>query len=419
MLRPLPAYRVYLLTQAVFALAFMTFTVLASVYRIQVVGLNPFELVLVGTVLEATAFLLETPTGIVADVYSRKLSVIIGFLLFGLGFMLEGLIPTLASVLIAQVIWGAGATFISGALQAWIADELGEQGIGQVYLRGSQVQQAAAIFGIPLAVGLGSVTLGLPLVAAGAILVALSITLIAIMPEQGFRPTRDADHSPFRSMRETFTLGIQTVRGRPVVMMIVLIAVLAGASSEGFDRLAEKHLIDNFSFPALPSGPLDNLVLWFGLIAAAGMLINIGITEIVRRRVNTDDHRALAMALLSTTVLLIFFLVGFALAGSFALAIAGMLAVKTTRMMREPLTTAWLNQSLSSRMRATVISFRNQADALGQIAGGPALGLIATVASLPAAFVVAASILVPALYLYRRTLQPGGVSQPATEAGKD
>jgi DHA3 family tetracycline resistance protein-like MFS transporter len=50
-------------------------------------------LVLVGTVLEPSVFIFEIPTGIVADVYSRRLSIIIGQVLIGLGFMVEGLFP--------------------------------------------------------------------------------------------------------------------------------------------------------------------------------------------------------------------------------------------------------------------------------------------------------------------------------------
>ena len=37
-------------------------------------------------------------------------------------------------MLAAQVIWGLGATFISGALEAWIADEVGEERAGHAYL---------------------------------------------------------------------------------------------------------------------------------------------------------------------------------------------------------------------------------------------------------------------------------------------
>ena len=94
-------------------------------YQATVVGLTPFQLVLVGTVLEAVVFIAEVPTGIVADLYSRKLSIVIGLVLVGLGFVLEGSVPTFAAVLAAQVLWGVGFTFTSGADAAWITDEVG------------------------------------------------------------------------------------------------------------------------------------------------------------------------------------------------------------------------------------------------------------------------------------------------------
>ena len=97
---------------------------------------QPFELLLVGTVLEGSIFLFEIPTGVVADVRSRRMSIIIGLILIGTGFAFEGAIPLFATVLIAQVIWGVGYTFISGAREAWIADELDdEEQTGRIYLR--------------------------------------------------------------------------------------------------------------------------------------------------------------------------------------------------------------------------------------------------------------------------------------------
>jgi MFS transporter, DHA3 family, tetracycline resistance protein len=107
-LRPYP---LYLFVSGAFALCFMLYATIASVYRIQTVGLNPLQLVLVGTVLELAVVIFEVPTGVLADTYSRRLSVIIGFFLVGAGFMLEGSVPTFVAVLIAQVIWGTGYTF--------------------------------------------------------------------------------------------------------------------------------------------------------------------------------------------------------------------------------------------------------------------------------------------------------------------
>jgi hypothetical protein len=45
--------------------------------------------------------------------------------------VLEGWVPVFGAVLVAWVIWGAGHTFISGALQAWIADEVGGRDLGR------------------------------------------------------------------------------------------------------------------------------------------------------------------------------------------------------------------------------------------------------------------------------------------------
>ena len=70
----------------------MMFTV-TSLYEATVAGLTPVQLILVGTVLEISAFVFEVPTGIVADVYSRKLSIIIGYILMGIGFLVEGFFP--------------------------------------------------------------------------------------------------------------------------------------------------------------------------------------------------------------------------------------------------------------------------------------------------------------------------------------
>ena len=108
-LRPYP---LHLFVSGAFALCFMLYATIASVYRIQTVGLNPLQLVLVVTVLEIAVLIFEVPTGVLADTYSRRLSVIVGFFLIGAGFMLEGSIPIFVAVLIAQVIWGTGYTFI-------------------------------------------------------------------------------------------------------------------------------------------------------------------------------------------------------------------------------------------------------------------------------------------------------------------
>lgn len=132
------SYKVFLIIQGAHALFFGLIFTISLVYQVQVVHLNPLQLVLVGTMLEITSFIAQTPTGIFADVYSRRWSVIIGTFLVGAGFTLEGSIPLFGAVLLAQVLWGLGGSFLDGALEAWIADEVGDAQVGHVFMRGAQ-----------------------------------------------------------------------------------------------------------------------------------------------------------------------------------------------------------------------------------------------------------------------------------------
>ena len=61
----------------------------------------------------------------------------------------------LGLILGCQVLWGVGLTFISGADNAWLADEVGEEQLGAVLVVGSQLSQLAGIIGLAGAVGLG------------------------------------------------------------------------------------------------------------------------------------------------------------------------------------------------------------------------------------------------------------------------
>lgn len=62
------------------------------------------SMVLVGTVLELSAFVSEAPTGVIADTYRRRLSLIIGC-------MMPAFFPRFALGLLSQFVCGIGSTF--------------------------------------------------------------------------------------------------------------------------------------------------------------------------------------------------------------------------------------------------------------------------------------------------------------------
>jgi DHA3 family tetracycline resistance protein-like MFS transporter len=396
------AYSIYLIMEGVTSLCLATIFTVAAVYRINDAGLNPFQLVLVGTVLETSAFFFEVPTGVLADTYSRRLSIIIGIFLLGAAAVFEGSIPLFGTILLAQVIWGLGYTFTSGATEAWIADEIGELRAGHAYLRGAQVGQVGALIGTFLSVGLASIRLNLPIVLGGGTIIVLAIFLLLVMPEHGFQPAPRRERGSWRAMGQTFRSGVRAVRGRPLLITILGIGAFFGASSEAFDRLWQAHFLENFRFPEL--GAFEPIV-WFGIINVGAMILSFVAAEVARRRVDTSSHLAVARALLIINALLIASVVAFGLAGNFAVALGAYWAAYLLRRTNQPLYAAWINQNVSPQVRATVFSMTSQSDAFGQIAGGPAVGAVGALFSLRAAMVVTGLLLSPALALYARSLR--------------
>lgn len=372
------------------------------IYMVQVAHLNPLQLVLVGTVLEGTVFLFEVPTGIVADVYSRRLSIIIGTFLLGVGLALQGVVPEFGVILLAQVIWGIGYTFTSGATEAWLSDEIGVDRANPLFLRASQINLIAGITGVAIATAIGNFSIRLPILLGGGLYLAMGFVLLAVMPEHGFTPTPREARTTWQVVRGQFTSGASLVRRSHVLLTILAIMAIAGAATESYDRLSTAHILTNFTFPTFAGW---KPVVWLGIFSIAGRFLNIGVFEVVRRRVDTNSHRAVARTLTATTALLVLCYLAFALAGSLWFAVIASFGVRLFRNINDPLQTAWVNQHVDSRVRATVISMTSQADAIGQTAGGPVIGAVGVLASIRAALVVGGGILSPALLLYARTLR--------------
>ena len=125
------------------------------------------------------------PTGVLADTYGHRRSVIVGFLLIG------------------------------ADLQAWIADELGGRDLGHVYLRGEQADYLGSLIGVCASALLAIIALNLPLLLAGALTIALSATLALVMPVHNFRPTTREDRTSWAQMGTTARSGVRLVRAPP------------------------------------------------------------------------------------------------------------------------------------------------------------------------------------------------------------
>ncbi|AWX57684.1 MFS transporter [Brevibacillus brevis] len=405
------ATKVYTIKSFLTSLANTTMFTTYALYYIVTLGFNPFELLLIGTVLELSVLVFEGITGVVADTYSRRRSVIIGMFLLGIGFAMQGIVPALDAwvplisvfglVLFSQVISGLGYTFISGADTAWIVDEVGEEKIGTIFMKAKRYSLMGNLLGIVLSVALATLAPHLPYLIGGLMYLGLGVFLILFMKETGFVP-RERGASHVQEMIQTWASGAKVIRSQPILMLILFVTLFTGAASEGYDRLWEAHLIAEIGFPELAA---ISMPMWFGIIAALASLLGLIVVGIVEKRLDVNNERVVLVGMFMLTGLKIAAMIAFAFSPSFSWALVALLLIGVIQSLSSPLYDTWLNLNIESSVRATVLSMMGQSNALGQTAGGPAVGWIGTRFSIRASLVAAAILLAPILIVFGRALR--------------
>lgn len=412
------AYRLFLVVSAVGAFAGTTAFTLNLVYQSQVVGLGPWQLILVGTLMEVVCFAAQVPTGVIADLYSRRLSVVVGYLLMGSGLLLWGLLPNYAALLVANAVWAVGAVCVDGAQEAWAADEIGEERAGRAFVRSGQLAQAGTLLGIVAAVALASVDLALPIVVAAGITLALGAVLALAMPERGWAPAPAGDRTTLGAMRAQVVAGGSAVRRSRVLGYVLVGTLFLGLSSEGFDRLSQPRFVEELTLPSHLTPQL-----WLGAFAVVAALGSIALTGLLGRLVDVNRPRRVGLLLVAVEAASAAAMLCFGLTGTIWPAIGAYLAAALLRHAAAPVLNVWMVANTSSGTRATVFSLHSQVDALGQIAGGPPAGWVGQRASMGAGIATSGAFLLPAVLCFalaaRRTpvatcaVAPSPVAEPA------
>ncbi len=343
---------------------------------------SALQLLLMGTAIELAILLGEVPTGVVADVFSRKWSVIIGGLLLHTAQLASGFADEWVLYLGTQFLWGFGWTFISGAEIAWVTDEVGtSDDVEPLLLRRGRLEFVATIVGLVF-FGLLSqvVSLGTAVMVAGAMGLVWNLLLASMMRETGFQRSNEEHWSTFVS---TMRLGARFTWQTKGLRILGIALIAGGMAAEAMDRLDVRRLQDlGLSTDASPT-------LVFGIVMTAQSLIaGIALWRFEQRFAGRRVVTAFA------TLLGLVGLASLALAHIPVLALAAVLLIAQGGMLdlTQPLIGTWANALAPDGARATVHSFIGQTRAFGEIIGGVTLGAVAEVFTLPTAWTVGAGL---------------------------
>jgi MFS transporter, DHA3 family, tetracycline resistance protein len=401
--RQISPYRLYLVLECGMSFLLGISYATITVYWVTSGRLNPLQLLLLGTVLELSYFLLQLPTGVLADLVSRRLCILAGLFIVGLALLIEGRSPAFGNLLGAQVVLGLGAALNNGAQEAWIADELaattGDKQMTGTYLRATQLGLLATIAGSLFSGVIALAGLNKPLLVGGALICLLAAAVAVVMPENNFRrPEAEAGvgkvvRQAGAMLSDQVTSTRHAIVAVPGLVLLFGMTFFAGMWSESFDRLWGAFLLRDISFPRLAG---LHPAMWFSLFACAAAVLGLGATELAKRRTERLGPDSVVGALLVLTVAIGAAVVGMATAHAFAVVVAAYLVVSVLRPVLDPLLSGWMVGRIQPSVRATALSAKDMFDSGGQILGGPVVGAIGTLASLRIALLAGAAALGPA-----------------------
>lgn len=321
----------------------------------------------------ATVLVMEIPTGVVADRWGRKISVISGGLVSALGW---GLVPLAVSatgsnqLLFACLCFflsGLGQTLVSGAQQAWVVDNLASAGrrdlVDSFFAR---MRSFASLGGVMA----GSIALLILFSSEvtqtvldwlwylAALGLMLAIALVATIPEQ--RPQQSDDDPQSQVLWQHTLAGFRCIgRTRPLLMLAIAIVIATFSGSvadQAFDIALITRGLDARALA--PLGIIDDLI---GMVAPL-----IGV--VLARRFGATRLLAVFLIIPAFAVL-VFFLQP----GLWAVVMLFLFLVFFDAVW-DPVADAQMHDLIPSERRATIGSIINQASGVAMVAG---IGLFA------------------------------------------
>lgn len=288
-------------------------------------------------------FLLEVPTGTVADHFGRKASVILGTVAGVICMVTYVSYPHIVIFMLAEIIFALSLTLISGADNALIYDSLKSAGMEEkskeVFGKMESFKLAGiiigALIGAPMAKFLGLrmtfflVTIPLFI----SFLISLTLKEVPYKVENGI-------HEKYGS--KMFD-GLKFFFKNKILMILTFDMAIVSAAA---------WIIIWFYQPMLKERGVD--IIWFGLVHALMCVAQIVVMSNYRHIENLIGAKQTVLFIASMLTAFFYTVLGFS--KSPMLAILSIVFAAAFGLTRGPLFTSYLNKFIPSEKRATVLS---------------------------------------------------------------
>jgi MFS family permease len=353
-------------------------------------GLSLLEINLINASFMLASFLFEIPTGVIADFFGRKISVIVGLFIYAFSFFLYFISNNFWQFLLAEIIGAIAFTCISGALEALVVDSLIANNytgsLSKVFRRG-EIRHLGIIVGAVLGGLAGEVNLAWPWLLSSIFFIFLAIFSIFSLHEEKYSKDkqRKVSFEPLKKIaKESISYGF---RNRPLMVMIVFSSILAFVL-QSFNMYWPLVLKQNFALETKYMGIIFALVVIFAYSGAQ-------FSNFWKKRF-TCSKKSIFLSQMITLIGIIgllFFL-------SLSWFLIFFLIHEFGRGLFKPLLRDYINKNIDSKNRSTVLSFESMIVKAGAGLGLVIGGLVANNFNILGAWILSALILFLAILFF-------------------
>lgn len=346
--------------------------------------------------------LFEIPTGVIADTLGRRTSYLLGSATLILSTLLYLYLWNIKADFwawaLVSAFLGLGFTFFSGAVEAWLIDALQftkfSGSTEDVFAKGQIVAGMAMLIGSVFGGFVAEQTnLGVPYIVRAVVLGLSFLVAFVLMRDVGFQPRRMGN-----VLQEMKTVLLASVDGGlriPSVRWMMLVGpFMFGVSFYGF-YAAQPYLLELYGDEKAYG------VAGIAAALAAGSQIAGGFMVPYIRRI--FKRRSTVLAFIITLSFVSLLVVGTIQNFWFAIIFFGIWSMFGSALV--PIRQAYLNASINSSQRATILSFDGMIGSSGGAIVQPILGKSADVWGYPGSFVIGSGIqllALPFVFLVRR-----------------
>lgn len=351
--------------------------------------INLFQIALLAAVFEASILLFEIPTGLVADIYGRRISVILSAVVSLISGAIFIFFPFLVGFIVAEIIGGLGETLRSGALEAWLVDSLKHEGREDkqryAFAQGTRFKTGGNLLGLISGGYLASLNMKLVWAPFTVLFLSLSVFLILLMKEE-YR-SENIRGRAYARLWDTVKQSIGVLRRTRLILALIILSLFSEFSFEAISQYWQVHFDEGLSVAAR----------YFGWILAIASVLTILLVDRVTRFSGRFRHEITFLITLETLFLLSLLVI--ALTVSPILAVVCFILLQTFVNFKEPIFLDVYNRHIPSDQRATLLSFQSLVGSGGEVLAGLCIGLVAQKFGLRITFGLGSAVLAAGVIL--------------------